>query len=216
LVTGGRIMQRHADVLETDAVSGRRTGLAAYARRALQALKAKRVPHAVIGAAALAVRGLPRMTRDLDLVVSMERGFQALEALDHAGFKPTSPIARQDDPEPMYVLIDRTGGEVDLLVAAGEPELSVLSDAPRSLVFGVRAPVATLEQLLLLYLYSNQPKHLGDFARIVTETQVDLGAVERSLAEIHPEMLPELAERVRQARQPRPAPPRPPRRRSRR
>ncbi len=215
MVAGGRIM-RHADVLETDAVSGRRTGLATYARRALRALKARRVPHAVIGAAALALRGLPRMTRDLDVVVPMERGHQALDALVHAGFKPTSPVARENDPEPMYVLVDRMGGEVDLLVAAGEPELSVLSEAPRSLVFGVRAPVATLEQLLLLYLYSNQPKHIGDFARIVTETRVDLGAVERALAEIHPEMLPELAERVRQARSPRPAPPRPSRRRPRR
>jgi hypothetical protein len=83
-------------------------------------------------------------------------------------------------------------------------------------VFGVRAPVATLEHLLLLYLYSNQPKHLGDFARIVTETRVDLGAVERYLSEVHPEMLPELLERVKQSREPKPAPPKPMRRRTRR
>lgn len=86
----------------------------------------------------------------------------------------------------------------------------------RRLVFGVRARVATLEHLLLLYLYSNQPKHLGDFARIVTESAVDLAAVESYLAEIHPEMLGELRERIRQAREPKPAPPRPTRRRARR
>lgn len=156
------------------------------------------------------------MTRDLDVVVPFEKGFRALEVLGRAGFSPTTPVDREGEPEPMYVLVDRTGGEVDLLVAAGEPEASVISEAPKSLVFGVRAPVATLEQLLLLYLYSNQPKHLGDFARIVTEASVDLGAVERYLSEVHPEMLSELLERVKQAREPKPAPPRPMRRRTRR
>lgn len=207
-------MRIHADVVETDAVTGRRTGLASFARRALRALQARRVPHAVIGATALAVRGLPRMTRDLDLVVAVDRGHDALEALRRAGFEPTTPVDRRDEPEPMYVLVDRAGGEVDLLVAAGEPELSVISEATRRMVFGVRARVATLEHLLLLYLYSNQPKHLGDFASIVTESAVDLAAVERYLAEVHPEMLPELHERIRQAREPRPAPPRPARRRA--
>jgi hypothetical protein len=207
-------MHRDADVLEIDPVTGRRTGLAAYARRALRALASKRIPHAVIGATALAVRGLPRMTRDVDIVVPLEEGLQALDALRRAGFEPTTPIDR-DDLDPMYVLVDPTGGEVDLLVAAGEPEASILAEAPRSLVFGVRAKVATLEQLLLLYLYSNQPKHLGDFARIVTETKVDLFEVERYLSDVHPEMLGEFRQRVRAAREPKPAPPRPTRRRRR-
>lgn len=208
------MMHRDADVLEVDPVSGRRTGLAACARRALRALKAKRVPHAVIGATALAVRGLPRMTRDLDVLVPIDSGFKALEALGSAGFKSNTPVERKGDPDPMYVLVDRTGSEVDLLVAAGEPEATVVSEAPQSLVFGMRAPVATLEQLLLLYLYSNQPKHLGDFARIVTDTRVDIGDVERYLADVHPEMLPEFSQRVQQARAPKPDPPRPTRRRT--
>jgi hypothetical protein len=207
-------MHRDADVLDVHPVTGRRTGLAEYSRRALRALKKKRVPHAVIGAAALAVRGLPRMTRDLDVVVHRSAGFKALAALGAAGFRSTTPVVTDSEPEPMYVLMDRSGGEVDLLLASGEPESSVIDEAPQSLVFGMRAPVATLEQLLLLYLYSNQPKHLGDFARIVTESDVDLLAVERYLDEVHPELLPELRERVRLARTPKPAPPRPTRRRA--
>jgi hypothetical protein len=51
------------------------------------------------------------------------------------------------------------------------------------------APVASLEHLVLIYLYSRQPRHLGDLARIVVETRVDLALVERYLAETHPEML---------------------------
>jgi hypothetical protein len=207
-------MHPDADVLDVDPVSGQRTGLATLAQRALRALED--VPHALIGAAALAVRGLPRMTRDIDIVVLVEDAFEALDALRENGFESTTPVKRDQDPEPMYVLqAPRDGGEVDLLVAAGEPESTVVAEAPRALAFGVEAPVATLEHLLLMYLYSNQPRHLGDFARIVTESKVDLGWVDSYLREVHPEMLPTFHERVAAAQSPAPAPPRPPRRRSR-
>jgi uncharacterized coiled-coil protein SlyX len=63
-----------------------------------------------------------------------------------------------------------------------------------------------------MYLYSNQPRHLGDLARIVTETRVDLEAVERYLRDVHPEMLEVLRDRVKAARHPPPPPPRPKRR----
>lgn len=205
-------MHPHADVLETDPVTGRSTGLARYARRALKALGAAEIPYALVGAVALAVRGLPRMTRDLDVVVLTEDAFAALDTLAGAGFSSVNPWNRDAEPEPMYVLEDAEGNQVDVLVAAGEPESTIVAEAPMAMAFGARAPVATLEHLVLMYLYSNQPRHLGDLARIVTETKVDLGAVERYLAEVHPEMLPVLGERVEAARRPAPPPPRPKRR----
>jgi hypothetical protein len=201
------------DVLLVDPVTGRRVGLAALARRALRALAKAEVPHAVIGAASLAVRGLPRMTRDIDVVVLVEDAFDAIDALESAGFRSVTPVRRNEEPEAMYVLeLRKGGGEVDVLVASAEPESTVVCEAPAAEVFGVMAPVATLEHLALMYLYSNQPKHLGDFARIVTETAVDLGWVERYLADVHPEMLPVLRDRVRFARNPPAPPPRPKRR----
>ena len=124
-------------------MTGRRTGLAALVRRALRALSAAEVPYAVIGATALAVRGLPRMTRDLDIVVVLEDAFDALDALEAAGFRSVTPVLRGRDPEPMYVL-ERGGGQVDLLVAAAEPESTVVAEAKDAEVFGVRAPVAWL------------------------------------------------------------------------
>jgi len=197
-----------SDLLETDPVTGRRTGLAEEARRALRALKSAKVPHAVIGATALAVRGLPRMTKDLDVVVGTDHAFSALHALRGAGFRSVTPIREAETPEPMYVLVHH-GSEVDLLVAAGEPESTVVAEATPARVFGATAPVATLEHLLLMYLYSSQPRHLGDFARIVTETAADLAKVISFLQEVHPEMLPVFRERVRNAKQPPPAPARP-------
>lgn len=61
-------------------------------------------------------------------------------------------------------------------------------------------------------LYSNQVRHEGDLARIVTETGVDLTAVERYLADVHPRMVPLLRRRVAAARNRLPPPPRPPKR----
>lgn len=205
----------HADILEVDAVTGRKTGLARAATRALKALRNARVSHAVIGATALAVRGLSRMTRDLVLVVPLEDGYRALDALQAAGFRSVAPIDRSDDPEPMYILEAREGGiEVDLLVAAGEPESTVIAESSEAPVFGTSAPVASLEHLLLMYLYSNEPRHLGDFARIVTSGDADLDKVRRYLSEVHPEMLPTFGKRVEQAVHPPPPFPRPNRRRT--
>ncbi len=152
------------------------------------------------------------MTRDLDVVVLQEDGFAALDALLRAGFVSATPVKRDEEPEPMYVL-HRGKDEVDLLVASGEPESTVVAEATRAKVFGTKAPVATLEHLVLMYLYSNQPRHIGDLARIVTESDVRLADVERYLMEVHPEMLSVLRDRVQAARNPPPAPKRPQRRR---
>lgn len=175
------------------------------------------MPYGVIGATALAVRGLPRMTRDLDVTVLVDDGRRAIRALRAAGLRATTPTGTARDPEPMVVFVDpETRAEVDLLLAAGDPEATVIAEAPRARTFGVAVPVATLEHLLLLYLYSNQPRHLGDFAAIVQSGRADLAAAERTLARLHPEMLPEWRERVRGAKSPPPAPARPRPRRSRR
>jgi len=193
-------------------VTGKKTSLVATARRALRALNRADVPFAVIGATALGVRGLARFTADLDVVVAREDAFAALTALDDAGFAADPTIEPDAEPEAMYVM--RHGKcSVDVLIASAEPESTVIAEAKPTAVFGVEAPVASLEHLVLMYLYSNQPRHLGDLARIVLETTVDLALVERYLAEVHPEMLGVLKDRVEAARHPAPAPPRPPRRR---
>jgi hypothetical protein len=202
------------DLLLTDPRSGKKTGLAATVRRTLRALAKARIPHCVVGATALAVRGFPRMTRDLDVVVLTDDAQNAWKALKRAALRASTPTGTPEDPEPMVVFVDvKTGVEVDLLVAAGDPEAAIVDGAPSASVFGVKAPVATLEHLLLMYLYSNQPKHIGDFATIIQSGQADLMQVERVLRWMHPEMLRTWKHRVRKAKSPPPAPSRPPRRR---
>lgn len=202
------------DLLVTDPVTGKVTGLRRTVRRVLAALGDAEVPYCVIGATALAVRGLPRMTRDLDITVLIDDAWPAIDALRAAGLRATTPTGTADDPEPMIVFVDPTTDvEVDLLIAAGDPEATAIDQASATPVFGTPAPVATLEVLLLLYLYSNQPRHLGDFATIVQSNLADLAKAERTLVAMHPEMLAMWSERVRQAKSPPPPPSRPPRRR---
>ena len=202
------------DLLLTDVRTGKRTGLATTVRRALRELGESGVPHCVIDATALAVRGLPRMTRGLDVVVLLDDAPRAWDALQRADLVASTPMGTPQEPESMVVFVDqKTGVEVDLRVAAGDPEATVVGEAPSAVVFGVEAPVATLEHLLLLYLYSNQPKHIGDFAAIVQSERADLVRVERTLDWMHPEMLADWRARVTAAKSPPPPPPRPPRRR---
>lgn len=194
-------------------MTGKKTGLARTIRKALKAMRGSEVRFSVIGATALAVRGLPRMSRDLDVVVMIDDADAAVAALRDAGLRSTTPTHDDDEaPEPMIVFVDpATDVEVDLLVAAGDPEATVIDQAQEATVFGARAPVASLEHLLLLYLYSNQPKHLGDFAAIVQSGRADVAAAERALTIMHRAMVPALRKRVKAARTPPPAPPRPPR-----
>jgi hypothetical protein len=205
-----------SDLLDTDPVTGKHTGLTKTIRRTLKAVEKSGVRYSVIGATALAVRGLPRMTRDLDLAVMIDDAPAIIAALRGAGLQALTPPGTEDDPEAMVVFVDeRTGVEVDLLVAAGDPEASVIDEAPVALVFGAKGRVATAEHLLLLYLYSNQPKHIGDFAAIVVSGKADLAAAEQKLRDMHPEMVGEWRRRVREAMTPPPAPPKPPRKKRR-
>jgi hypothetical protein len=197
-------------------MTGRRTGLATTARKALRALSTGKIPHCVVGATALAARGLPRMTADLDVAVLIDDAPQAWAALRAAGFEAATPTGSEEDPESMVVFaLPGSKIDVDLLVAAGDPEASAIDEAELATLFGIEAPVATLEYLLLLYLYSNQPKHLGDFASIVQSERADLTRAERALALMHPEMLSEWRKRVDYAKNPPPPPKKPVARRRR-
>lgn len=201
------------DVLVTNPLTGLTTGLPKTVRRAVKAMEASGVGYCVIGAAALAVRGLPRMTRDLDIVVLSDDGDAAIRALRNAQLVASTPTGYPDSIESMIVFLDpATQVDVDLLIAEGNPEALAIAEAPRAKLFGTTARVATLEHLLLLYLYSNQPKHLGDFAAIVQSGRANLAKAESMLFEMHPEMLAEWRRRVQAAISPPPAPTKPKRR----
>lgn len=201
-------MTRLLEAIGWDLVTGRPSGLPATIRRAVRALERAEVRYAVTNGIALGARGYVRTTLDLDLLVSVDDLGDALAALTRAGF--TGASLDEDEPEPQYVLDDpKTDATVDLLVGFGEPELSLLRGATRVRLGGLRPRVARPEHLLLSYLYSNQPRHLGDFASLVQGGKLDRAKVRALLGELHPEMLATFDRRWRR-------PSRRPRRRARR
>lgn len=203
------------DFIGTDPITGKQTGLTGTVRRALRALNTTDARYAVIGATALAVRGLPRMTRDLDVAVELDDAGIAFEALQNAGFDASVPPERLHKPESTVLFMDpKTGLDVDIVVAAGDPESYVIREALTAKVFGIPAPVASLEHLLLLFMYSNEPKHIGDFAAIVGSEHADPRKVEIVLQWMHPQILRDFLKRVKESRSPPPAPSRPPKRSS--
>jgi hypothetical protein len=104
-------------------------------------MNASGLPFSVIGAAALAVRGLPRMTRALDLTVLLDDGIDALETLRAAGLRAETPVGSASGLEPMVVFVDpSTGMEVDLLLAAGDPEATVIDAAEHGELYRSRGP----------------------------------------------------------------------------
>lgn len=189
-------------------VTGEPSGLPHTMRKALTALEASGVGYAVSGAVALGLRGSVRTTLDLDVVVLADEVPTTLETLSSAGFEV--PAVDESDLEPQYIVRDpETDVTVDVLVGFGEPEVSLIAEATVMQAAGVEARVARPEHLLISYLYSNQPRHLGDFASVAQSGQVTLAQLRGILSDTHPEMLPVLQERWDQAISPPPAPPRP-------
>jgi len=193
-------------------VTGEPTGLPHTMRKAIRGLEEAGVRYAISGAIALGLRGHVRATLDLDLVVLADEVPATLRALRAAGFTGEE-WSEEDEIDPQYVLTDpETEVTVDVLVGFGEPEFSLVDGATRMEAGGVEARVAREEHLLLSYLYSNQPRHLGDFASIVQGGRLTLPRVRELLGDMHPEMLPTLQARWEASENPPPPPTRPPRR----
>ena len=125
------------------------------------------IPHAVIGAAAMAAHGAARSTADIDLLVTSP---QSLLAQTWAALPSTNTvdIRRGDDDDPLagVVRIARHGDvDVDVVVGKRAWQQGCVNRAVPSLVNGV--PVARLEDLVLLKLYAGGPQDAWDIHQML-------------------------------------------------
>lgn len=163
----------------------------------------RRIRFAVIGAAGMAVRGVGRSTRDLDLLIV------ASEALDPMTWAPLTSqgiavdVRRGsfDDPLAGVVRITEAGTHaVDVVVGKGAWQARIILRATEAVVDGERLPVARLADLILLKLYAGGVQDAWDIQQL-------LGAGDRSalIVEIDgalPDLPPEarrLWERMRES-----------------
>jgi hypothetical protein len=131
--------------------------------------------HALIGAAALAVHGYARATRDLDLATEQDPGSQmqalAQECRQHGWH---AELALPDAQDPLGGVLTVRGDDFDPiqvvnffnpLTHASNPAAEALAEAePLS---GTRMRVVKVEHLVALKLYAGGPKSHADIAALL-------------------------------------------------
>jgi hypothetical protein len=152
-------------------------------------LEARHVSCAVMGGAALAVHGVARATVDIDLLTA------AGEVL-HPGFwaglgAPLPPEIRRGDADDPIAGVCRwvsTDPPVDLIVGKGSWIEPALTRREWLTVEGLRLPVVTAADLVLLKLAAGGPQDLLDVRLLLARDPGPLrGEVEKSLSLLPPQ-----------------------------
>jgi hypothetical protein len=136
--------------------------------RVHEALSAADIPHALIGAAALAVHGVSRSTFDQDLLVT---GMRVLDPHIWASLSASArvDIRHGDDDDPLAGVVRfRADDErdVDVIVGRDEWQREIIQEA---LIHDLRAgpiPVASPAGLVLLKLYAGGPQDHWDIEQL--------------------------------------------------
>lgn len=126
------------------------------------------VPHAVIGAAAMALHGVGRSTHDIDLL-TLSRA-----CLDAAWWTPLANadvvVRRGDAHDPLagVVRVERAGRQpVDLVVGRHRWQARILERAEPAVVAGARLPVVQARDLVLLKLFAGGAQDCWDIAQLL-------------------------------------------------
>jgi len=164
-------------------------------------LRSHRTPFALIGAAAMAVHGISRATRDLDLLVVARECLSPAywESLRAGGVEVN--IQRGDADDPLEGVARLTAADqppVDLVVGKGSWQAGIISRASEAEIEGVAVPVAGRADLVLLKLYAGGPQDAWDIEQLlVGEEQTSMASeLERRLQEL-PEESRALWRRIR-------------------
>jgi hypothetical protein len=154
-------------------------------------LAAERLPHALIGAAALAAAGVARSTFDIDLLTGDPRVLQAplWDRLRGLGVSVDIRRADADDPLGGVVRLELAGERpVDLIVARHPWQARAVERAYRA-VGG--PPIVQPPDLVLLKLYAGGTQDLWDIRELFRLPGSDawMAAVEADLAALPVSML---------------------------
>lgn len=155
-------------------------------------LRARGTRFALIGAGALAVHGITRSTRDLDLLTLDRRCLSPpyWEALERAGIRAVVREGGADDPLAGVVRIAGADGAlVDIVVAKAPWQQRAVDDATPVHIEGTDVPVAPRVDLILLKLYAGGPQDGWDVQQLLdAPDRADVEAeVARRLAALPPD-----------------------------
>ena len=148
----------------------------------------------VFGAQAVAIRGAPRATQDVDITVAVPHQDLAdlLEALRRAGLAQRYPDQFEEllAAGAVIPLCHASGMEVDLVVAGSGLEQLTLARAERVNVEGTNVPVAHATDLVVMKVLAGRGKDLDDVRSLLATGDVDvdeakdlLGQLEQALGQ---------------------------------
>jgi hypothetical protein len=133
-------------------------------------LRDRRIPFAIVGAAAMAVHGVARSTRDLDLLVLTRRCLDAATwaPLRESGVEVQIRPGDVDDPLAGVIrLLAPDTYPLDVVVGRHPWQEAILARARDTEIEGVRVPVADPTGLTLLKLYAGGPQDLWDITQLL-------------------------------------------------
>jgi predicted nucleotidyltransferase len=147
-------------------------------------LDARRIRWFVFGAQAVAIRGAPRATQDIDITVQLDRAQLAewTRALAEHGLSHRYPDIADEllDTGAVIPLVHTSGMEVDVVIAGSGLEAIALDRASRVAIDGVLVPVAHATDLVVMKVLAGRGKDLDDVRSILAGDEVDI-AVARDL-----------------------------------
>jgi len=161
--------------------------------RALDALaevfRALDVSWYVFGAQALAVRAAARATQDIDITVdgSGVSADRLTKLLLDSGFEHRHPDLVGELLRDGRVLVLRHvegGMDVDLVLSGPGLEHGFLARSTTEVLDGVRVPVASATDLVVMKVLSGRGKDLDDVVSLITAGQVDLSLAEDLLGQL--------------------------------
>ena len=138
---------------------------------AVQLLEARGIEFALIGGLAVSLRGQPRMTVDVDLVMlsDVERALELVREIDSTPFAPLFPgveevVARSS----ILPLRHRTTGiRVDVAIGMSGFERQAVRRAAPVSIGAVRVPVVATEDLLVMKALAGRPQDEEDIRGLI-------------------------------------------------
>jgi hypothetical protein len=151
------------------------------------------VDFVAVGGVAVVLQGYPRLTLDLNLVVSLEpaNALRAIRALTSLGFRPRAPVAAEDfaDASVRQQWIDDKGmlvfsltserhpmTAVDLFVTEPVPYDGLKARMTQVRVASAAVAVASIEDLIAMKEKAGRPKDLLDIEQLRRVLKASEGA----------------------------------------
>lgn len=157
--------------------------------RVVGRLRERGIPCALIGAEALALRGVSRATADRDLLTTSHEALAPALWQELGGAAVRVEIHRGDADDPLAGVVRFTAEAerpVDLIVGRQDWQTRILQRSPQLDLGDVVVGVPSAADLVLLKLYAGGPQDAWDIAQLLTgnDSETIVGDVSSRLGEL--------------------------------